>query len=297
MRFGVALPQFGPRARDPAVRERVRDVAVAADRLGYDVVWTAEHLIFPSAIRTAYPYGGRAPFDVTDPVLDVASTLTYVAALTERVRLGSSVVVLPYHHPIALAKALATVDVLSNGRLLLGIAGGWLREEFDLLGVPFRERGARTDEYLALIKRLWTEERVSFHGRFFSLDDAAFFPKPVQRPHPPIWVGGDSAAALQRVARSGDGWLAVPRDLEHLTAGIRTIRQAAESAGRDPAAIGVATSGAARSLEELLDLVPRLEKLGVTIVNVPALFWTRSVGEAIEAMETFARRANLAPSQ
>ena len=294
MRFGVALPQFGPRARDPAVRERIRDVAVAADRLGYDVAWSAEHLIFPAAIRTPYPYGGRAPFDVTDPVLDVASTLAYVAALTTRVRLGTSVIVLPYHHPIALAKALATVDVLSNGRLLLGVAGGWLREEFELLGVPFGQRGARTDEYLDLIKRLWTDERVSFRGRFFSLDDAAFFPKPVQRPHPPIWVGGDSPPALRRVARVGDGWLAVPRDLDHLAAGIDTIRRAAHAAGRDPAAIGVATSGGARSLDELLDLVPRLEQLGVTIVNLPALFWTRSVDEAIEVMETFAQRAQLA---
>jgi probable F420-dependent oxidoreductase len=290
MRFGVALPQFGARARDPAVRDHIRDVAVAADQLGFDVVWTAEHLIFPAAIDTPYPYGGRAPFDVTDPILDVASTLAYVAALTTRVRLGTSVVVLPYHHPIALAKALASVDVLSDGRLLLGVAGGWLREEFALLGVPFHERGARTDEYLALIKALWTQERVTFHGRFFALDDARFFPKPVQRPHPPIWVGGDSTAALRRVAHFGDGWMAVPRDLAHLEAGITTIRQAAEAAGRDPGAIGVASSGAARSLEELLDVIPRLERMGVTIVNLPALFWTQSVGDAIRVMETFARR-------
>ena len=293
MRFGVVLPQFGPRARDPAVRERIRDVALVADRLGYDVVWTAEHLIFPAAIRTPYPYGGRAPFDVTDPVLDVASTLAYVAALTTRVRLGSSVVVLPYHHPIALAKALASVDVLSGGRLLLGVAGGWLREEFALLGVPFNERGARTDEYLELIKRLWTQERVSFRGRFYTLDDAAFFPKPLQRPHPPIWIGGDSPAALRRVARHGDGWLAVPRDLAHLVASVRTLRQAAEAAGRDPAAIGIATSGAARSPDELLELVPRLAQLGVTIVNLPALFWTPNVGAAIDMMEAFAERARL----
>jgi probable F420-dependent oxidoreductase len=290
MRFGVALPQFGARARDPGVRDHIRAVAVAADELGFDVVWTAEHLIFPAAIDTPYPYGGRAPFDVTDPILDVTATLAYVAALTTRVRLGTSVVVLPYHHPIALAKALASVDVLSHGRLLLGVAGGWLREEFDLLGVPFHERGARTDESLGLIKALWTQDRVTFHGRFFTLDDAAFFPKPVQRPHPPIWVGGDSPAALHRVARFSDGWMAAPRDLAHLEAGISTIRRAAEAMGRDPAAIGVASSGAARSMNELLDVIPRLDRMGVTIVNLPALFWTQSVSEAIKLMETFARR-------
>ena len=293
MQFGVALPQFGPSARTAAVRERVRDVATAADRLGYDVVWTAEHLIFPHAIETPYPFGGRAPFDVTDPILDVASTLAYVAALTTRVRLGTSVVVLPYHHPIALAKAMATVDVLSNGRLLLGVAGGWLREEFDLLGVPFGQRGARTDEYLALLKRLWTDDRVTFHGRFFSLEDAVFFPKPVQRPHPPVWIGGDGAAALERAGRSGDGWMAVPRDLAHLDAGNTAIRRAAERAGRDPTQLGVASSGGARSLAEILDLIPRLERMGVTIVNLPALFWTPSIEAAIELMETFAQQARL----
>jgi probable F420-dependent oxidoreductase len=293
MRFGVALPQFGPAARAADVRERIGAVAAAADRLGFVVVWTAEHLIFPAAIRTPYPYGGRAPFDVTDPILDAAATLAYVAALTTRVRLGTAVIVLPYHHPIALAKALATIDVLSNGRLLLGVAGGWLREEFDLLGVPFAERGARTDEYLELITRLWTEERVTFRGRFFALDEAVAFPKPVQRPHPPIWIGGDSPAALRRVARCGDGWMAVPRDLDHLQAGIRTIRTAAAAAGRDPAAIGVATSGGARSLDELVELLPRLEQLGVTIVNVPALFWTHTIAEAIELMQAFAERVSI----
>jgi len=294
MRFGVALPQFGPHARDPAVRDHIRDVAVAADRLGFDVVWTAEHLIFPAALRTPYPYGGgRAPFDVTDPILDVCSTLAYVAAVTQRVRLGTSVIVLPYHHPIALAKALATVDVLSDGRLLLGVAGGWLREEFDLLGVPFAERGVRTDEYLVLLKRLWSEERVTFRGRFFTLANAAFFPKPVQRPHPPIWIGGDSPAALRRVARLGDGWMAVPRGLAELETSIATIRREAEAAGRDPHAVGVASSGGARSLQELLERMPTLERLGVTIVNVPALFWTRGVVESIALMETFARRVGL----
>jgi len=293
MQFGVALPQFGPRARDAEVRHLIRQVAVAADELGYDVVWTAEHLILPDPIRTPYPYGGRFPFAVTDPILDVAATLSYVAALTTRVRLGTSVVVLPYHHPIALAKALATVDVLSNGRLLLGVAGGWLREEFELLGVPFQERGARTDEYVTLMRRLWTDDRVTFRGRFFSLDNAAFFPKPLQRPHPPIWIGGDSAAALRRVGRLGDGWVAAPYGADRLAANITSIRREAEAAGRDPSVIGVASSGGARSLDELLELLPRLEQIGVTIINVPAVFWTENVADAIRLMEQFARRAGI----
>jgi probable F420-dependent oxidoreductase len=293
MEFAVVLPSFGPPARDPAVQSHLRDVAEAADELGYHVVFTAEHLVYPQEIRTPYPYGGRFPFAVTDPVLDVPTTLAWVAAVTKHVRLAASVMVLPYHEPITLAKALTTIDVLSGGRLMVGVASGWLREEFDLLGVPFRERGARTDEYLAALRALWTEERVTFHGRFVRLEEAAFFPKPIQKPHPPIWIGGASAAAFRRVARLGDGWLAVPRSPADLAADVAAIRREAEAAGRDPLRIGVAASGAAGSVSELLDRIPALERAGATIVTVPALFWTTSVPQAIELMDEFASRAGL----
>jgi probable F420-dependent oxidoreductase len=293
MQFAVVLPSFGPPARDPAVQSRLRDVAEAADELGYHVVFTAEHLIYPQEIRTPYPYGGRFPYAVTDPVLDVPTTLAWVAAVTRHVRLGASVMVLPYHEPIALAKALTTIDVLSGGRLMVGVASGWLREEFDLLGVPFRERGARTDEYLAVLRALWTEERVTYRGRFVRLEDAAFFPKPIQKPHPPIWIGGSSAAAFRRVGRVGDGWLAVPRAPAELAGDVATIRREAEAAGRDPSRIGVAASGGARSVAELLDRIPALERAGATIVTVPALFWAASVPQAIDLMDEFASRADL----
>lgn len=293
MQFAVLLPQFGSLARGADVRERIAQAATAADRLGYHVLWTAEHVVFPPKIATPYPYGGEFPYPVTDPILDVVSTLSYVAALTTRIRLGTAVMVLPYHHPIVLAKALATLDVLSNGRLLLGVAGGWLVEEFDLLGVPFRERGARTDEYLALLRALWTQQRVTFAGRWFRLTDAAFFPKPVQRPHPPIWIGGASPAALRRVARAGDGWIAVPRSPGALAADVATIRRLAAEAGRDPAAIGVASSGGATSMDDLLERLPRLEKIGVTIATVPLLHWARDFAHGLELLETFAARARL----
>jgi probable F420-dependent oxidoreductase len=293
MEFAVVLPSFGPPARDPAVQSNLRDVAEAADELGYHVVFAAEHLIYPQEIRTPYPYGGRFPFAVTDPVLDVPTTLAWAAAVTKHVRLGASVMVLPYHEPVALAKALTTIDVLSGGRLMVGVASGWLREEFDLLGVPFHERGARTDEYLAVLRALWTEERVTFRGRFVRLEEAAFFPKPIQKPHPPIWIGGASAAAFRRIARLGDGWLAVPRSPADLADDVAAIRREAEAAGRDPLRIGVAASGGATSVSELLDRVPALERAGATIVTVPALFWAKSVPQAIELMDEFASRAGL----
>lgn len=297
LQFGVLLPQFGPLARGPGVTERIRRVAIAAEGLGYHVLWTAEHIIFPRTIATPYPYGGRFPYPVTDPILDVVATLSYVAALTSRIRLGSSVVVLPYRNPIVLAKELASLDVLSNGRLLLGVAAGWLQEEFDLLGVPFRERGRRMDEYISLVRALWTEEQVTFHGRWFELSGAAFFPKPVQRPHPPLWIGGGSAAALRRVARLGDGWIAVPRsNLEELAEDIRAIRRLAEEAGRDPNAIGVASGGGAATVADLLDRLPQMERIGVTIVNVPLMFWSRSFEHSLELMEEFAGKAGLKPA-
>src|SRR5262249_9961127 len=184
---------------------------------------------------TPYPYGGRFPFDVTDPILDVPTTLAWTAAQTRRVRLGSSVMVLPYHQPIPLAKALATLDVLSGGRVVVGVATGWLAEEFALLGVPFAERAARLEEYLAVLRALGTQDRVSFHGRFVQIDDAAFFPKPIQRPGPPVWLGGGSPAALRRVGRLGDGWLAVPRpSVDALAADTGQSRPAADGAGREP---------------------------------------------------------------
>jgi probable F420-dependent oxidoreductase len=293
VKYGTALPQFGPKARDPGAADRIAAMAKAADRLGYHVVWTAEHLVFPREIRTPYPYGGTFPYDVNDPIFDVAATLAWVAAQTQRVELGSSVVVLPYHHPVALAKALATVDVLSGGRLLLGVAGGWLREEFELLGVPFEERGARTDEAIALIKHIWTTERIDFEGRFFSLRDAAQSPKPIQKPHPPIWIGGDGPRALRRVGRVGDGWVAAPRSRDQLAASIAEIRREAERSGRDPASIGVSSGGGARSLDEPVDLIPELERIGITIVSVPALFWAKTFEEAIELLERFAEQAGL----
>jgi probable F420-dependent oxidoreductase len=293
MRFGVPLPQFGPLAAAPDVAARIAAVATAADRLGYHVLWTAEHLILPWEIRTPYPYGARYPFAVTDPILDVTSTLSWVAALTRHVRLSCSVMVLPYRHPVVLAKELATLDVLSGGRVLVGVASGWLAEEFAMLGVPFRERGARMDEYLDVLRLLWTEERPTFHGRFVQLEDAAFFPKPVQKPHPPIWIGGGHAA-FPRIVRAGDGWIAAPRGtLEELESDIAVLRALAERAGRDPATIGIATGGAARDLSGLLERLPALERAGVTIVSVPAIFWAQSSGHAVELLEEFAARAGL----
>jgi probable F420-dependent oxidoreductase len=296
VRFGVPLPQFGPHAAGADVAARIARVATTADRLGYDVLWTAEHLIFPREIATPYPYGDRFPF-ATTPFLEVVSTLSYVAGLTRRIRLSSSVMVLPYRHPVVFAKELATLDVLSGGRVLVGVAAGWLTEEFDMLGVPFRERGARMDEYLDVLRILWTEERVTFRGRFVQLEEAAFFPKPLQKPHPPIWIGG-GRIAFDRIVRAGNGWIAAPRPtVGELARDIRDLKTLAERRQRDPAEIGVASGGAARSVDELVARLPELERAGVTIVSVPAIFWARTADHALELLAEFAGKAGLVPGQ
>ena len=294
MRFGVPLPQFGPAADAPDVHARIARTATLADRLGYDVLWTAEHFVFPPVVRTPYPYGDRFPYPVTTPFLDVGTTLAWVAGMTRRIRLSSAVQILPYHQPIAFAKAVATLDVLSGGRVIVGVATGWLAEEFEMLGVPLRERGARMDEYLDVLHALWTEERVTFRGRFVRLDAAAFFPKPVQRPHPPIWIGGASAAAFARIARLGAGWIAPPpRDLAALAADVARLRGLVETRGRDPASIAIASGGGARSVDELLDRLPGLERAGVTDVTVPALFWAPDFEASLALLEEFAARAGI----
>jgi probable F420-dependent oxidoreductase len=289
--LGLILPQFGAPARGPEVAARLREVATRADRLGYGVLWTADHVVLPREIATPYPYGGRFPVPVTDPILDPIATLNYVAAVTSRVKLGTSVLVLPYRHPVVLAKEVATLDVVSGRRVLLGVASGWLREEFELLGVPFAERGARTDEAIALLRALWADGLASFRGRFWSVDGAASFPKPTQRPGPPIWIGGSSDPALRRVARVGDGWIAAPRPtLAELARDIERLRRFAEEAGRDPAALGIASGGSARSIDELADRLPELERMGVTVVSVPVLAWAKSFEHSLELMEETAAR-------
>jgi probable F420-dependent oxidoreductase len=294
MRFGVTLPQFGPLAATPDVATRIARTAVTADRLGYDVLWTAEHFILPYAMRSRYPYAPKFPFPPSAPFLDVVSTLSWVAALTSRIRLSSSVMVLPYRHPVVFAKELATLDVLSGGRTMVGVAPGWCAEEFAMLGVPARERGARMDEYLDAILALWTTDPVVFRGRFVQIDDAAFFPKPLQQPHPPVWIGGGTERTFARIARLGAGWIAPPYPtLDELAAAIERLRRTVAAHGRDPAQIGVASGGVARSVDELVGRLSDLERIGVTLVSVSTLFWTNEFEEALEMMASFAERARL----
>ena len=209
MRIGFFAPHVGPGSSRSALA-RACDVA---DELGADTLWSVDHIAFPYGFRAVYPYATHEFGESPDKPLewwDCLSVLTFLAARTERVRIGTGVLVLPYRHPVATAKAIATIDVLSGGRVLFGVGVGWLRDEFDALQLEaFDHRGAVTDEQLQIFKALWTTERPSFDGRFYRFPEISVTPRPEQRPHPPILVGGNSRPALRRTVQYGDGWHAL----------------------------------------------------------------------------------------
>lgn len=243
---GCSLPTSGA-AADPAA---LGALAQTADALGFDSIWISDHVIIPERIASAYPYSvdGAFPTSATQAYLEPLTTLGYLAGVTRRARLGIAVLILPYRHPLLTAKMVATLDNLSGGRVDLGIGVGWMREEFEALGQPdeiYTHRGSVTDEQLRIMKAVWTEEVVALEGRFYQFPSVGAHPHPVQKPHPPIWVGGHTKPALRRVALYGDGWLPIggrpPADLPpaEVAACIATIRQMAREAGREPAEIRV----------------------------------------------------------
>lgn len=214
------------------VQEILR-LATRAEELGFDSVWVSDHVFNVSYVQERI--GNR-------PYYEPLTILSYVAATTQTIGLGTSVLVLPYHNPIRLAKTAATLDVLSGGRLTLGIGVGVIEQELEAMGSPFGERGAITDESIAIMKELWTQEDPSYQGRFHSFSDMKFSPKPAQKPHIPLLIGGTSRAAVRRAARVGNGWHPTALDPEALSQGIRYLRERAQSEGRDPADIPVSVS-------------------------------------------------------
>lgn len=237
MEYGIQLPHVGPFATPEAITV----VSRKAEELGYHSIWVSDHIITPRKIDSPYP-GGRYPVQPEWPFLEPVSTLLYAAAVTQRVRLGTSVLVITQRQPVLLAKQLATLDVLSGGRLIFGAGAGWMKEEFQALNVPFANHGPRMAEYLEVIRRCWTEDDPSFEGRYYQLGDVGFYPKPTQKPHPPIWVGGWADGALRRVAEYGDAWHAAGTP-EMLREGYAKVKRYAKEYGRDPESIALTLRG------------------------------------------------------
>ncbi len=228
MEIGCHLPTQGP----VATRDALLTFAREAERRDIASLWVSDHVVFPRTTTGNYP-GGRFPHPPDKPYLEPVAVLAAAAVCTTRPRIGASVFILGHRHPVVMAKMLTSIDALSNGRLICGVGVGWWKEELEMLGAPFHARGRQADEVLRVFKELWTAENPSFEGEFFRFRDIGFAPKPVQKPHPPIWVGGDSPGAFRRVVALGDGWHATSKSPGELRDAVARLRAAAE-AGRRP---------------------------------------------------------------
>ncbi|MFN8640341.1 MAG: TIGR03619 family F420-dependent LLM class oxidoreductase [Candidatus Binatia bacterium] len=225
MRFGLFGINIGPCASGQAATR----VAQAAEAAGFELVWTGEHVVLPD------PQVPPSPLPPQTPMLDPAVTLAAVATATTRLRLGTGIIILPQRNPLVLAKELASVDVLSGGRLIFGLGIGYLQPEFAALGVPFAHKGARAIEYLEAMRVLWTADRPAYAGRFVAFDGVDAHPRPVQRPHPPVVIGGRSPAAYRRAVSHANGWYGFALDGDETAASVADLRRALAAGGRPPA--------------------------------------------------------------
>jgi probable F420-dependent oxidoreductase len=302
MKFGVFLPISG-RAAGP---DTLREAAQSAEAQGFDAVWSADRVVTPWKINTSYPYSENHEFIVPPdrPFLDSLTCLAFLAGCTEKITLGISVLVLPYRHPLYWTRVAASIEQLSRGRLIMGVGVGWMEEEFDALGVSYKDRGRMTDEQLEIVASLWTQEHVSYNGQFYRFHDLAFYPRPVQQPRIPIWIGGEGVSAQRRTARYGDAWFPyfveiAPRELR---AGYENVLRLALAAGRNPEHILLTCC---RPIEVTREPVPQDERhlRGSPEQLVEALLAYREIGvehlalqfmvprwpERVEQIERFAR--------
>lgn len=222
MKFGVCIPHYG-RSIDA---DGLTEMAVKAEEMGFDSVWVTDHVIIPHVIP------GRSDIVYRHDMLEPLSLLTHLGAVTSKVSLGTSVVILPYRNPIILAKTIATADVLSRGRVIFGAAVGWMEGEFQALNAPFANRGSLSDEYIKLLKELWTNPTPVFQGEHFQVSEVTFSPMPVQKPHPPIWIGGRSRRGVRRAVEFGDYWHPSQMGPQELAKNAAYLRRYSESVGR-----------------------------------------------------------------
>jgi probable F420-dependent oxidoreductase len=305
MRYGFYLPTRGATATPEALEQLLG----RGEALGFDSVVIADHIVFPVTIRSKYPYTVDGAFPGHGDALEQLTLMAFVAGKTRTLRLITSVMILPHRNPVVTAKMLATIDVLSRGRVTVGVGVGWLREEFEALGAPdFDRRGAVSDEYIRIFKTLWTSTPASFDGDFYSFETIKFEPQPVQRPHPPIWIGGHSRAALRRVARLGDGWHpvganpAIPLGPKDFAASLDELRRLCDAERRDLARLtismkaplydeGKALAGVDRrpfagTPQQVVDDIGGYARLGVSELIFD--FRSENLPASLERMDRFA---------
>src|SRR5215475_7331732 len=248
MEFGFGLPTRGPMAAPQSLATLAR----MGEALGFSIIPVGDHIIIPKTIDSTYPYNESGTFagSPSGECLEQLSLLSFLVGVTSSAKLLTSVMVLPHRPPVLTAKMLATVDVLSNGRLIVGCGVGWMREEFEAIGAPsYDERGSVGDEYIRAFKELWTSDNPVFEGKYCRFANVAFAPKPVQKPHPPIWTGGESPAALRRAGGLADGWYPFTQDVHvplgtpaQFAAYTARVKRYAQEAGRDPSSLDFAYS-------------------------------------------------------
>jgi probable F420-dependent oxidoreductase len=276
VKFGLMFANAGPFA----VPETFETLVRTADEVGFESIWTVEHVVVPVGYESEYPYSdtGKMPGPENSPIPDPILPLAYAAAITRRIRLATGILILPQRHPAYVAKQFATLDVLSRGRAIAGIGIGWLQEEFAALGIPFRERAARTEEAVRAVRSLWADTPQSFSGEFYSWPALESNPKPVQKPGVPIVVGGHVEGAARRAARIGDGFFPARGDLATLVPLLDALRDECGKTGRNPDEIEIST-GAAK-LDR--DIVHRYEDIGVSrLVMGPPAFDSSGLERAL----------------
>jgi len=263
MKYGLHLAN-GVSVTEPGV---LKDVCQMAEELGYESILIGDHVLPPRKINSKFPLPVDNPQihmyeDQTWP--DCFAMLGFMASITSTVRLGTSVFIVPYRHPIVTAKMIATLDKLSNGRIIAGIGTGWIEEEFNFLNAPFAERGRMTDEYVEVMKALWTDEHPRIDGKFVKIDrDVNFGPSPVHKPHPPIWIGGNTMAALRRVVRCGDGWQPAGLVPDAIAQKLEQLRALMAEAGRDFSQLEITCMVGANATNAVADV---FEKMGASVL-------------------------------
>lgn len=305
MRYGFYLPTRGPLTD----RDALSQMLVTAERLGFSSVMIADHVILPTKVDSSYPYTVAGNFFSETECFEQLALMSFVAGRSEKLRIVSSVMIVPHRNPVFNAKALATIDVLSGGRVTVGIGVGWMAEEFKALHTPdFKHRGAVTDEYIDIFRKLWTGEPTSYNGRFYSFDEVVCRPKPIQAGGPPIWIGGHSGPALRRVAKLGDGWhpvgatAASPLPPSEMREKLDQIRRMMDAEGRDFSKLQVSykapiydggkpPTGEARRLftggkDAALADIAEFEALGVDELVFD--FRTPTLPECLDRMQQFA---------
>ena len=305
--FGTSLGNLGfglPASRRDEQAANIIAVAEYADRVGLGAIWLGDHLALPRTPSTAYPYGdGKYMLPSESLLFDPLATAGVLVGRTKRIKVGFGVLVAPYRHPLAVSKILSTLDVLSGGRIVLGLGAGWLPEEFDATGADFKQRGAMTDEWIKYVRATWTSDYPEFQGRFYRISGMSVMPRPVQRGGIPIGVGGVSKAAMRRAAILSDAWDALYSTPENLPDRLAAFRRVCKDVGRDPATVKIAVRGSLlltkrpatgpyqsareNTMASVRETIHRYAALGASHITVTVD--TTNRGPAIEALEQFAK--------